>query len=387
MFLGGEEYSRPRRNVNRSGGEVTLLSGESDTLLSGSPPEWKKHGTRGGASSVLLIVLVLVGLAGLLAAVLVMRGDSGDTTEPLRLEQSSSGGVSTGRPSFTLAQDQAPKARSLEEQQAELKPAVFDGKGTIAGHVFPAPGSKMPDNWTLIIEPSPYLVGKELAVRRVFERTADDAEFEVKGLPHAGYRVRATAPGMNSSEVNILIARGVERQYVNLKLKPSGFIDGGVTNSRSEPLDGVRVVLESAATNLRVETVTDQAGNYIFRDVLDGKYTLTFGSPDDPLIPAQTVIFKAPSLRFPTRVIESDATAALTVIDVGGSAIADAKVQGFGPSGGAFAGTTDSQGRAEFRFLPAGDYTIVATSDDRRGRGRFKLVAHEISQITLKIED
>jgi len=286
-----------------------------------------------------------------------------------------------------MAQQDAPPQRSLAEQQAELKPAEFKGKGTIAGHLFVAPGAEMPANWTLIVEPSQYLQGKELAVTRRLELDASNVEFEINGLPQAGYVVRATAPGMNSSEVNVLLARGFERQYINLKLRPAGFLDGGVTNKQGKPLDGLDVVLESTLTHLRVKTQTNMAGNYLFRGVLDGEYLLYFGSPDSPLLPKQSVLFKAPSLRFPTREIPHDGTLTVRVVDARNVLIPDAKIRGWGTIGGVLDAPTNSSGDALFRFLPPGKYKVIATVDMRTARGTVDVADHEHAELKITVED
>lgn len=336
---------------------------------------------------MLLTLVVVLGLAAFLTW--LQFGSSGGSapSRALELEQPTTTGISTGRPSFTLAQQDALPERSLAEEQAELVPAVFDGSGTIAGHVFITPGAEMPARWTLTIEPSQFLEGKERAETRRLELSGSEVEFEVTGLPQAGYVVRASAVGMNSSEINVMIARGLERQYVNLKLKPAGFIDGGVTNTRGEPLDGLPVVLEAIDTHVRVETKTDSAGNFIFRDVLDNEYLLYFGSPDNPLIPKQSLLFRAPSLRMPTREIPHDSELTVTVVDSHEMPLAGVLLRGWGSANGAHQATTDSAGRATLRFLPEGQYKIMATVDTRTGRGSLRVAAHEHAEITISVED
>ncbi len=361
--------------------------------VSGAKGYWRPgldvNRERGGANRGLLIILALLALA---CVSLFWFQDSADpAAAPLQPEQPIIAGVPT-RPVFTLAQDQAPDSASNSERstagpEAPPTPVVFDGKGTIRGRLHMAPGTDYPKSWTLIIEPSRTLNGKELAVRRVSEHAGDDIDFEVSGLPQAGYVVRATAAGMNSTEVNVLLAVGREQHFVTLKLKPAGFLDGGVTNSKGEPLEGVPVVLESTSTHVRLETETNAAGNYIFREVLDGEYLIYFGSPDNPLLPAQSVLFSAPSLRFPTRKLPHDGALTVTVVDDRGVALEGARIRGFGPPGGALDSLTDTAGVANFRFLPAGRFKLTATYNGRSTLGTVEVSEDSVAELTLRFKD
>ena len=287
---------------------------------------------------------------------------------------------------ITLGHDQGTAERTEEEQAIDRRPAVFDGRGTIRGRLFMAPGTEVPANWTLTVEPSATLEGRERAVTRVLERKANEVEFRVDDLPQAGYVVRASAPGMNSSAVSVLLARGLEDQYVQLRLSPAGFLDGGITTKRGAPAEGIRVVLESVRTKLRSETESDISGNYLFREVLDGEYRLYFGSPDNPILPVESISFRAPSLRFPTRALPHDGELVVTVTDADGNPIANAQIRGWGSEGAAIEATTDDSGQAEFRYLPAGDFKVSATSQQITARRVVRVHANRRAQVTLRIE-
>lgn len=333
----------------------------------------------------MLTLLIGVALVGLGFAIF-WNGGARAAEDPAKAAQpTTTTGVPTGRPQFTLAQDVPNPDPGRVAEAAATVEAEFDGTGTIAGHLFSAPNTELPESWTLIIEPSSMLTGKERAVRRVLERTRDEVEFRITDLPQAGYVVRATAPGMNSSEVHVLLAKGFEYQYVNLKLSPSGFIDGGLATKNGEPVDGVAVILESVRDKVRVETETDLAGNYLFRDVLDGEYKLYFGSTEGPLLPPESILFQAPSLRVPTREIEHDGVLVVRVTDEEGTPLSDVHVRGWGSAGGMLDARTDTAGETKTRFLPAGKFKLFATLDTQTARAAANVSAGTTTEVILEI--
>lgn len=335
---------------------------------------------RGNTALWLLVGLVAVGILALLVGLWLVGTRRQDVAQQaLAREVAAHEAMHQARQEAELeARLEDPSAaRGIDVQetvQPELTPQDFEGRGTIAGraHVHPA-SLDFPESWTLILEPSRFLQGSERAAYREIPMTGGETDFKVEDLPLGGYSVRSTASEMNGIPVDVLLAGKVNYQYVQIRMTPTGFIDGGVTNTKGEPLEGVRIVLESVRTKLRRETTSDIAGNYLFEDVADGEYRLWFGSPDNPLLPVESLIFKSPSLRFPTREISHDGEVQVVVVDSVGSRVPGATIRGFGTGGGQVEAETDSYGIATLRFLPAGRWRITATRDLQTGRARFEL--------------
>jgi hypothetical protein len=191
-----------------------------------------------------------------------------------------------------------------------------------------------------------------------------ETQFEVKDLALGGYLVRAQAGAENCVPANVLLVKSSSEQFVSLLLLPSGFIDGGVLDSSGRPAEGLDVTLESTQTHQRATLTTDAAGTFLFRDVLDGEYKLFFGRPDSPLLPAESIVFKAPSLRFPTRTLPPTGSLKISVIDGLLHAKPRVQISGSAPPAGVIDTFSDVAGVARARFLPPGHYRIDARSED-----------------------
>ncbi len=254
-----------------------------------------------------------------------------------------------------------------------LGPNRFDGRGRIHGEVLAAKSVTYPNDWTLVIEPSPTLIGSEHAATRRIEFHAGERAFDVPDLPLAGYRVRAEAPALNCTDLSALLIKGSEVAFATLEFRPSGFIDGRVLAANGAPADGVDVVLESVETKLRREQRADAAGGYVFRDVLDGVYRLYVGRPETPLVPPGDIRFTAPSLRFKDVTLPPTGAIVLHTRAENGAPVADVEVSGFGSMGGALRARSDYLGIARLPWLPPGEYRIEGRTDDGR-RGRVNVV-------------
>src|SRR5215510_3246152 len=57
-----------------------------------------------------------------------------------------------------------------------------------------------------------------------------------------------------------------------------GSIVGNVTDPQGAVLTGVSVTITNTGTGLKLNTVTDDTGGYIFRNLLPGTYTLTLSA-------------------------------------------------------------------------------------------------------------
>jgi hypothetical protein len=253
------------------------------------------------------------------------------------------------------------------EASAVVDARRFDGRGVVRGEVLVRDGAQMPERWSLFLEPHPWLEGHERAASKRLDFEHGETHFEVGDLPLGGYLVRAEGGALNCVPASALLVRGSAEQFVTLLLLPSGFIDGGVLDSAGRPAESLDVTLESVETHQRSTITTDAAGSFLFRDVLDGEYRLTFGRVDSPLLPPQSIAFKAPSLRFPTRTLPPTGSLRVDVIDMSLHAKSRVRITGSSPGAGAIDTFSDDGGVARARFLPPGRYRIDATSEEGLG--------------------
>mgnify|MGYP001259510329 CR=1 FL=1 len=270
---------------------------------------------------------------------------------------------------------------------APAAPLDFDGRGRLAGRATVAPGMSFPERWTLVIEPSLTITGRERAVRREVTLEGGETEFEVTDLPLGGYSLRATAPGLNGIPVDVAIFKGQERAYVVLRMTPSGFLEGDVLDGRGQPVEDLPVVLESDADKTRTEARTDANGYYRFAQVLDGEYTLYFGSPENPLTPPRSLAYQAPSLRFPRVELPVHNEITLVATDSALREVGGIDLRGFGSNGGTIEGRTGPDGRLRVRFLPPGEYRVTAFEDARQcGQTSFTLLDGQFREVQVDID-
>lgn len=328
-------------------------------------------------SAALLIVLILV-LASACAYLLMSSADQTGVLPP------SNAGLPPTIAAGGTPQDSgaskvmtAPSADSFHaEKRTGQGPSPaqntnrFDGSGTLRGFIQTTQEIPFPETWTLVIEPSSMLIGSKEAVTKRIEITGGSDEFEVKDLPLAGYSLHGEAPGLNGSEVNVLLERTSPSAYVSLNLSPSGFIVGSLVDHEGAPLEGILIwlaekggaALATSQTGAR-QTQTDADGTWRFPNVLDGPYTLTYGSLEAPLVPPSSLTFRAPSLTVPAPELPLFATLTVTVVDDTGIPVAGARVRGTGSQGSAIDAMTTSNGEAILRNLTPGRYRLRANHD------------------------
>lgn len=258
----------------------------------------------------------------------------------------------------------------------------FDGLGTLSGAVETPPGVAFPERWTLVIEPSLFGKGREHAERRVLEFDGAQRTFEERDLPLGGYRVSVEADGMNGRAQEVLLFRvadrphlaGKDHAHLLLSLAPAGHLDGSVRNEQGVPLGGVSVRLQEVGGTKRLETESDYVGHWRIDGVRDGRYVLTFGHPDRPLIPAEDVVFVGPSQRHPERVLPPIVDLVIRVVDETGNPLPDATIRGFVRPQGAIEETTDEFGFARIRNAVTGDYNVrVLHGSGRQGKSVFRV--------------
>lgn len=341
-------------------------------------------------ASVLLVGLCAVCLAAAVALIFGLRSD-GDghadasaTGSPYARSESAQRAVELAEP----RRAEAPPTSNAPRTPVEPGVAApsFEGRGVIRGRLSAAAGLAFPQSWTLVLFPNRFLQGHERAVSRAVEFTHGEQVFRVDDLPLGGYGVRAEARGLNCLPVNVLLVTGAENQFVSLALSPSGFLQGSLLDADGRPAEGVPVTLEGRATHARRTLETDAAGSYRFDAVIDGEYTLCFGRPEAPLVPPDSLAFRAPALSFPIRTLPATGAARILTRDEEGRHLSDVAISGFSLHAGVVDARSDNRGTALVRYLPAGRYRLHARLEDgRSGTAVAQIVAGETAEVDIRL--
>ena len=270
-----------------------------------------------GGSAALLLVLLMLVVLGFVAYLWLLPVSAPPGPGPAPVTQT----PTESRTSKSAERPAAP-APTAEDRVVAAAPATgprrvddsnrFHGRGSLRGSVDTTVGKDFPATWTLILEPSRALTGREGAVAKRIEFTGDEREFEVPDLPLAGYAVRAEAPGYNGLPVHVLLERTSSSAYVMLQLGPAGFLTGRLNGSTGEPLEGIPVWLFDGAAPPAAQVPTGGRKTYSLADgtwrfdvVLDGPHTLVYGTPTAPMVAPVELQFHAPSLTVPRRTFRS----------------------------------------------------------------------------------
>lgn len=346
---------------------------------------------RGAARASLLFGAAVVCAALVAALVLVLRAPAPQPSRPT--ERGSSPPVEA--PTLELAHGPvADRTRASSLPHAPLTASSFEGRGALRGEVVTQNGAPLPSDWTLVLEPSPVLAGRERAQTRRIARTAAQTTFEVEDLPLAGYRVRAELPTLNGRPIDVLLVASSPEAYVTLALAPAGLIDGIVMKADGAPADEFEVTLEErvpgAAPGIggaRRSVRTDVNGAYVLRDVLDGEYWLHFGPPDAPLAPKADILFVAPTLRVPTRTLPPVGALHVEVFDSTLRPVPDVRLAG-SCAGGAFDLRTDAHGAIDAQYLIPGTWRVEVTHPRHAARRHsFEVNAGETTTSQVRLVD
>jgi len=330
---------------------------------------------RGGAVGTLVAVLAIA--AGVLILAWVLGRGPATGAGP-----ASSGPV---EPAASAPRPATPAEAPPQRERAEVTQAQpprtpsdstrFEGRGRIRGAVVYA-GPPPASEWTLVLEPSPTLVGADHAESRRVVKEAGDHAFDERDLPLGGYRVTAEMPGLNSSAESVLLVRGSSDVHVTLRLAPSGLVDGFVFDPNGKPAQGLTVTIEDRRTRARSTTTVDATGMFVVRDVIDGEHQIFFGAPTRPLVPVGTFTFRAPTLRWPEVRLPVTGNLRVAVRDASGAAISEALVTGSGTPQGFVVGTAGGDGLLTSAWLWPARYRLKAQAPDGR-RGEADVVVPE----------
>lgn len=362
----GQSLSGAVINAYVSGRDVVAHRQENRPTPGSSARIATNAARSGRALPALLLGLAIVGVV----AWMLLGGDDGSAAHeaisplPGVSEEESSTGASSSSVNRSAPLQDAPVAEftTADGQRAEKGTLPkFYGRGSIRGLVSVASGVTLPPEFTLHIGPSDSLFGREHAESR--SQVTTEAEFVFEDIPLGGYDVWVAAPGMNSRRNPVLLTQAVPSPYVVLKVAPTGFVDGYVVNKDGRPAAELRVALDAVHSDQRIETQTRQDGFYVFDDVPDGEYQISFGPLDAPLVPPRDLVFQAPSMRFPNVELPPTADILIHTTDRDGKAVGEVTLTGFGRPSGRLSLVTDLAGNGWARNLPLGRYKVSARNE------------------------
>jgi len=365
----------------------------SNTRASSSSPCPRALPRSGAARTSWLALGIAALIAGVATLFLVVR----DSSERVVAEGSSPRSIdvpdriargTSGAPSESARTPVATTAVP-EEQPAHREVTEVDavGPGIIRGRITAAPGVELPKTWTLVIEPHPFLKGRDRAVSRRIEFTNGEQEFKVAGLPLAGYNVRAIANGLNDVACSALLVESSSNVFVNPQFRRAGFIDGSVVDVHGAPVEGMTVTITSDATQARTSVRTDANGAYVIPNVTDGDCSLSIGEPNAPLLKPDRLAFKSPSMRFPTRRLPETGSIRVFTVDPSRGSLANVEVSGYSTGGAALRTTTDGRGTGFVRYLAPGKYRLQAKIEDgRRAEQWVDVTAGQESIVELSLK-
>jgi 5-hydroxyisourate hydrolase-like protein (transthyretin family) len=278
-------------------------------------------------------------------------------------------------------------ARGTPDPKQVAAALSFDGEGIVRGRIGERGGAVFPLEWDLVLEPHPYLMGRERAETRRIPFRAGEREFRVEHLRLGGYRVRAEAHALNSSSADALLVKGSPDVFVELAFMPSGWFDGSVLDAQGAPAEGVEVCLCEATSQARLQTKTDGAGAFEFRSLLDGDYEISFCAGGQALLEPRLVSFRAPRLTFPQVTLPATGTLAVHVFDLLGKPAAGMRVTGFGRPQGRLDVRTDEQGIARLRWALPGRWEVEALDEAEQlsARGETEVAAQAEAQLVLRL--
>ncbi len=265
-------------------------------------------------------------------------------------------------------------------------PARFRGRGRIRGEIR-GKDVAVPAHWTLVLEPHPTLVGSEHAESRRIEFEHGETRFDIEDLSLGGYRVRAEAQALNSTEAPALLVRGASEVHVSLYLARAGFVDGFVLDHEGRAAEGLRVGIENTRTRERRGVEADPTGMFVFRELVDGEYRIEFGPEGAPLVAPEKFTFRAPTMRWPRTQLPPTGSARIRIVDAQGAPVADAEIVGSGSPAGIVRGRSGGDGVLVAPYLPPTNYEVRASAPDgRTGRRSFAVGLETRAEVEITVQ-
>jgi hypothetical protein len=233
------------------------------------------------------------------------------------------------------------------------------GSGRIRGVLEWAPGMT-PTPWTLRLAASATWAGAETGLDFELPVPAEQREFELSGLPLAGFELWAEAPAASSLPQPLLLTRGAEQVYVVLAIAPAGDLTGAVLDPDGLGIEGLLLTLVPEGAGQRSETRSNPAGRFAFAAVADGEYRLLAGPSEAPLL-EKRLSFRAPGLSLDPLRLPRLLALEIQVSDAVGRPVEGARVRGFSTGGGLIDVSSDSLGRARAHLLAPGRISLRAS--------------------------
>jgi Carboxypeptidase regulatory-like domain len=238
------------------------------------------------------------------------------------------------------------------------------GVGRIRGELQLAAGLS-PRPWRLDLRPSQVLIGRDQAISRTIEFSAEQREFDLSPLPLAGYDLIVAAAGASATPQPVLLVPGAEEVNVLLELYPAGNLSGSVIDPDGIGIVGLEVHLVSLPPALQRRTQTDPSGRFVIESLPDGQYELRLGQSAAPLVPPKSISFSASGMELEPQRLPRLFDLEILVTDSAGQAVEGAQVRGYSSAGGSIDVLTDSQGRARAHLLAPGRISLRSKVEGR----------------------
>lgn len=350
------------------------------------------RGERAGGAGFLLLVL----LALLVAILLWSLGETISGAGPEAAPGPEASVPATAEPVRPLAPPALPgpgltaggPRPAAASRDATPSDEEFEGRGRIRGEVQLAPGVVWPQRWTIHAVPSRIVRGREHAVPAHRELSGDTRAFDLDGLALGGYDVFVEGAGITSDRVPVLLVRGSPSAFVNLLVRPRGFLEGFVRDTEGRLIEGLLIVIESRGSGKRLSARTDPSGRYVFEDLPDGEYRLLLGSSNRPLVPPLELSFRGPSMRVPVQEVPPLGTLVVHAVDRLGYPLSGVRVQGYGSEGGTIDTVTDDLGEARALALPPGRFRLrLRHEDGREGRAETTVVGGQQAELYVALKE
>jgi hypothetical protein len=249
----------------------------------------------------------------------------------------------------------------------------FEGAGVLEGRLSLPPGVAAPRAWSLVLAPSPVLIGGDRAQARREEFREGELEFSLRELPLGGYEIWAEADGMSGRHEHLLLARpDAQLVYQDLRLVPLAFVEGRVIDAQGVAVAGLPMILRTREGTPLV-THTDGSGLYLFERVPDGDHRLEAGFQDAPLAAPLELAVVSPSLHVAPIEVPLLFELVALVHDADGLELAGARVRGWCDGGGRIDAVSDASGIARQPFIPAGRVTLEAAHPARPDAGHARV--------------
>ena len=251
-------------------------------------------------------------------------------------------------------------------------PSRFRGEGVLRGTLTFSEAVELGAPWTLVIEPSRWLVGAEKATTRRIELPADARDFEATELPLAGYRVTAEVPGWHCPPSDVLLQRGSPHVFVSLSLERNGTVEGTLLRDNGTGAEGIAVHLQSLSGGTGYETLVDPSGHFRIEGVPEGNWRLVYGPETSPFLKPTLFELHRTGIKLPPATLPPLSWFRLVVFTPEGDPIPGATISASGHSGGVARGETDEYGVFVGRNAVPGRWTVrISHPDHGRTRRQF----------------